>query len=626
MKNYMEKYKKDCNGDGFLTCEDYAAIHRRGPRACSNKDLLKDHYWNKFLACRASQKPNKDVNMVKVIDNADNQLANQNLNSRVDSNELLLTSTTESSAKTESSTTLWDSHKSSAQSTNPAPTTSIGSSSSQSSKFEYAQTPSYEPTSLSGVQVNTKSNHLIITQSNPIDVFADSKQRATSNSPLASEQSKLASPMFASHESPPVSTVLRRPADYSELQVIRAQSSTWRPTTQVSSEQFSSSWPQEATLTDSSKFQRTSTAAVADTTIMLSSKAPQILRDSKPNLESVRIEPIKLQPNSEVAPAMQPVDSTPVQSQNNQQTFLASSQDDADYPNPDYASQSQSSNSFDKVVIGIVGNPDFGKSYPPMPDLGSKVQSVAEEFNNNHQVSGQTKQSQQKFNTNHFKASGQDRRASLEPHWNPKHKSEPTSEPPKALQEPKSTELPQPQPESSQQSEQVKLNAIFDRTLNETGSRLASECLECICDASSNCDTTVQCISKQREKNRCGLYMISWNQFQESDISLAVLANTAASSSSSSSSSSLNEDAADEKLYYDCATDKSCAEKLIHLYVEKHQRDCNNDGKIDCYDIAAIHRVGPQLCNSGKFLSSQYWKDFNICYASSDRLTTTIQP
>lgn len=113
--------------------------------------------------------------------------------------------------------------------------------------------------------------------------------------------------------------------------------------------------------------------------------------------------------------------------------------------------------------------------------------------------------------------------------------------------------------------------------------------------------------------------MISWNQYKESDISLTTLFN---SPNLGSSSSQQQPDDYEEKFYYECSTDKNCAEKLIHLYMEKHQKDCNNDGKIDCYDIAAIHRVGPELCNTGKFLTSQYWKDFNICYAT-DRLTTT---
>ncbi|XP_075209766.1 invertebrate-type lysozyme 3-like [Lycorma delicatula] len=34
-KNYMKRYKTDCNGDGKIECIDFALIHRLGPFGCN---------------------------------------------------------------------------------------------------------------------------------------------------------------------------------------------------------------------------------------------------------------------------------------------------------------------------------------------------------------------------------------------------------------------------------------------------------------------------------------------------------------------------------------------------------------------------------------------------------------
>lgn len=323
--------------------------------------------------------------------------------------------------------------------------------------------------------------------------------------------------------------------------------------------------------------------------------------------------------------------------------------------------------SFDKTVIDIVSNKDFSNSYPPVPDLNGLADKQTEpnlpmdEFNTANKLSPPQPPPPQptttKLTSGNSNSKGKPVASETPPRTSTtanNKNGQPVVQAPSVVQitptnvatspvNTKSTVGQQTQyqhqsttkassgQEVSIQNDNLSpsnifgntndapmnLTSLFDKALNES-SRIASECLECICDASSNCDTSVQCISKQREKNRCGLYMISWNQFQESDISLTALV-------LGPNGSPAGEEASDEKMYYECTTDRICAEKLIHLYIEKHQRDCNNDGKIDCYDIAAIHRVGPENCNSGKFLGSQYWKDFNICY-TTDRLTTTVQP
>lgn len=291
--------------------------------------------------------------------------------------------------------------------------------------------------------------------------------------------------------------------------------------------------------------------------------------------------------------------------------------------------------SFDKVINGIVANPDFSRSYPPTSSTTSspipsrrKIPSnpsslhdhIPQRINDKarpNQALDSSLQLRPKYTNNTSTISTaitSSTTASISTKKDGANQTvaaaadAPTSHLDNLSSDHGSVAPPLVGPDS------MTINNLFEFGLNES-SKIASECLDCICDASSNCIESVQCISQQREKNRCGLYMISWNQFKESDISLTTSLNSA------SSSNQKNAQDYEEKLYYECTTDKDCAEKLIHLYIEKHLKDCNNDGKVDCHDIAAIHRVGPEQCNSGKFLISQYWKDFNTCYTNTKATT-----
>ncbi|GLG98130.1 I-type lysozyme [Gryllus bimaculatus] len=50
VQGYMAKFAKDCNGDGAINCDDYAAIHRLGGYGCNgNVDAA---YANRYNACR----------------------------------------------------------------------------------------------------------------------------------------------------------------------------------------------------------------------------------------------------------------------------------------------------------------------------------------------------------------------------------------------------------------------------------------------------------------------------------------------------------------------------------------------------------------------------------------------
>lgn len=49
LQNYMLRYARDCNGDGQITCYDFAAIHRVGSDACGGQ--LDADYINKLGKC-----------------------------------------------------------------------------------------------------------------------------------------------------------------------------------------------------------------------------------------------------------------------------------------------------------------------------------------------------------------------------------------------------------------------------------------------------------------------------------------------------------------------------------------------------------------------------------------------
>ncbi|KAK4879070.1 hypothetical protein RN001_007216 [Aquatica leii] len=51
LQRYMEKYKKDCNGDGKIDCDDFAAILRLGPEKCDGE--LPENYQDRYDYCQA---------------------------------------------------------------------------------------------------------------------------------------------------------------------------------------------------------------------------------------------------------------------------------------------------------------------------------------------------------------------------------------------------------------------------------------------------------------------------------------------------------------------------------------------------------------------------------------------
>ncbi|KAI1304085.1 Lysozyme [Halotydeus destructor] len=117
---------------------------------------------------------------------------------------------------------------------------------------------------------------------------------------------------------------------------------------------------------------------------------------------------------------------------------------------------------------------------------------------------------------------------------------------------------------------------------------ISSECLACICEASSQCNPDTGCSLSQNGAQVCGPYQFDRNYW----------------SASGSGSADFER----------CALDQDCAEDAVRSYTAKNTLDCNDDGNIDCLDFAAIHRAGPKACNSQWLIDSTYWSDFQNCY------------
>jgi len=114
-------------------------------------------------------------------------------------------------------------------------------------------------------------------------------------------------------------------------------------------------------------------------------------------------------------------------------------------------------------------------------------------------------------------------------------------------------------------------------------------CLGCICEASSGCDRSLKCGG-----DVCGLFRITWGYW--SDGGKPTQAGEAVDSPNA---------------YANCVNEPYCAAKTIQGYMKKFGQDCNGDGRIDCYDYAAIHKMGGYGCKNE--LPVAYSKAFNEC-------------
>ena len=52
VRSHMNAFAQDCNGDGLVTCDDYALMHRNGGYIC-NTPLESTQYWKIYSQCKS---------------------------------------------------------------------------------------------------------------------------------------------------------------------------------------------------------------------------------------------------------------------------------------------------------------------------------------------------------------------------------------------------------------------------------------------------------------------------------------------------------------------------------------------------------------------------------------------
>lgn len=99
-------------------------------------------------------------------------------------------------------------------------------------------------------------------------------------------------------------------------------------------------------------------------------------------------------------------------------------------------------------------------------------------------------------------------------------------------------------------------------------------CMECLCHAMSGCDQNAKCAG-----DICGAFKITWPYWADSG-----------------KPTLQGEDVSSQTAYPNCVTELSCAKQSVQGYMAKFRQDCNGDGNVDCFDFAAIHKLGGYGC------------------------------
>ncbi|KAL0274670.1 UNVERIFIED_CONTAM: hypothetical protein PYX00_002743 [Menopon gallinae] len=119
----------------------------------------------------------------------------------------------------------------------------------------------------------------------------------------------------------------------------------------------------------------------------------------------------------------------------------------------------------------------------------------------------------------------------------------------------------------------VSVNLVYGQTM--MGSLVDESCIGCICEAASLCNLTAGCMD-----DMCGLFRITWPFW--ADAGKPVLPMDSPSTPDA---------------WKRCVTDPFCAATTVRNYLTRFSQDCNRDGRVDCYDYAAIHHKGGYGCD-----------------------------
>ncbi|GFT78778.1 uncharacterized protein NPIL_563971 [Nephila pilipes] len=188
----------------------------------------------------------------------------------------------------------------------------------------------------------------------------------------------------------------------------------------------------------------------------------------------------------------------------------------------------------------------------------------------------------------------------------PKQKQEQPQQPPKQPQEqPQQSQQPQPkeQPQQSQQPQPKEQPQQPQEQPEQPEQQPPQEqkphvpevdqnCMECLCQASSSCNMTLECKSKGGDDYFCGPYWVSWAYWYDAG---------------RYGYTGKPED------FETCLNNKECAERTVRGFMRRYGRDCDGSGTVDCADFARIHKLGFKQCDRDSILDTAYWQRFELC-------------
>ncbi|XP_013113278.2 uncharacterized protein LOC106091336 [Stomoxys calcitrans] len=120
----------------------------------------------------------------------------------------------------------------------------------------------------------------------------------------------------------------------------------------------------------------------------------------------------------------------------------------------------------------------------------------------------------------------------------------------------------------------------YNLNLGVTKNVLNDSCLRCLCKTLNEC-RPVTCSLY----DPCGIYGISISYWMDGGQQLTM-----------DNFNDFDEEDPEKIDYLRCANDDRCAADTVRGYIKRFQRDCNNDGVIDCTDHIALHILGPTGC------------------------------
>lgn len=65
--------------------------------------------------------------------------------------------------------------------------------------------------------------------------------------------------------------------------------------------------------------------------------------------------------------------------------------------------------------------------------------------------------------------------------------------------------------------------------------------------------------------------------------------------------------------FEECLKDYNCSSRAVEGYMTKHQKDCDDNRIVDCFDFAKIHKAGPYACPAEWLENQPYWTNFEDC-------------